>query len=160
MDSPHAAPVAVGRRPPHPFVYTVLIVPFGATSGFVSVALAYLATKVGLTVQQGATLIAVSLFPNVWKFFWAPVSDRTLTRKRWYLIACLACALGMAGMATVPLNPRTLPLVSGIIFLTSLAATFLGFAVEGLVAHITPPDDRGRVSGWFQAGNLGGAGIG
>lgn len=160
MDNLHAAPLDDGRRPPHPFVYTLLIVPFGATSGFVSVALAYLATKVGLTVEQGATLIAVSLFPNVWKFFWAPIADRTLTRKRWYLISAVACALGMAAMATLPLGPKTLLPMSVIIFFTSLAATFLGFSVEALVAHITPAHERGTVSGWFQAGNLGGSGIG
>jgi Na+/melibiose symporter-like transporter len=160
MDNLHAAPFDDGRRPPHPFVYTLLIVPFGATSGFVSVALGFIGNRVGLSVTQVATLIATSLFPNVWKFFWAPVADRTLTRKRWYLLSAVACALGMAAMATVPLGPKTLLLMNGIILLTSLAATFLGFAVEALVAHITPPNDRGRVSGWFQAGNLGGSGIG
>jgi MFS family permease len=160
MENLHAAPLDDGRRPPHPFVYTLLIVPFGATSGFVSVALGFIGNRVGLSVTQVATLVAVSLFPNMWKFFWAPVADRTLTRKRWYLISAVACALGMAAMATVPLGPSTLLLMNGIIFITSLAATFLGFAVEALVAHITPPSDRGRVSGWFQAGNLGGSGIG
>ncbi len=148
------------QRPPHPFVYTVLIVPFGATGGFVGVALAFLATRVGLTVQQGATLIAVSSFPSMWKFFWAPVADRTLTRKRWYLLSCAACAAGMAAMATLPLSPRTMLPMCAVIFATSLASTFLGFAVEALVAHVTPPGDRGRVSGWFQAGNLGGSGLG
>jgi hypothetical protein len=160
MDSLHAAPLDDGRRPPHPVLYTMLIVPFGATSGFVSVALAYLATKFGLSVEQGASLIAVSLFPNVWKFFWAPVGDRTLSRKKWYLISCAACAIGMFGMAVVPLSQDTMILMDVIIAFSSIAATFLGFAVEGLVAHITPPNDRGRVSGWFQAGNLGGGGIG
>ncbi len=153
-DAPHE------RRPPHPFAYTILIVPFGASSGFVTVALAYLATKFGLTVEQGAELIAVSLFPNVWKFFWAPIGDRTLTRKRWYLLSCVACAIGMTAMAAVPLGPKTMNVMNAIILVTSVAATFLGFAVEGLVAHMTPETDRGRVSGWFQAGNLGGTGIG
>ena len=147
-------------RPPHPVAYTILIVPFGATGGFVGVALGFLATRVGLTVQQGATLLAVSSFPSVWKFFWAPVADRTLTRKRWYVLACVGCAAGMAAMATLPLSPRTLLPMSAIILVTALAATFLGFAVEAMVAHLTPPEDRGRVSGWFQAGNLGGSGIG
>ncbi|MFO0755762.1 MAG: MFS transporter [Byssovorax sp.] len=160
MDNLHAAPLDDGRRPPHPFVYTLLIVPFGATSGFVSVALGFIGNRVGLSVPQVATLVATSLFPNMWKFFWAPIADRTLTRKRWYLLSAIACALGMAAMATIPLGPKTLLLMNGVIFVTSLAATFLGFAVEALVAHITPADDLGRVSGWFQAGNLGGSGIG
>lgn len=160
MDPLHNAPVDDARRPPHPLAYTLLIVPFGATSGFVTVALAFLATKVGLTVQQGATLIAFSMFPNVWKFFWAPVADKTLTRKRWYLISIAVSALGVFGMATVPLGPATMTPMIALIVLTSIASTFTGFAVESMVAHLTPPADRGSVSGWFQAGNLGGSGLG
>jgi MFS family permease len=150
---------ATARRP-HPVVYTILNVPFGATGGFVSVALTFLATKSGLTVTQGATLIAAQMFPNVWKFFWAPIADTTLTRKRWYVIANVVCALGMLAMAILPLGVKTLNAMWGVIVLTSFAATFVGFAVEALVAHLTPPEDRGRAGGWLQAGNLGGAGIG
>jgi MFS family permease len=147
-------------RQPHPVVYTILNVPFGATGGFVSVALTFLATKSGLTVTQGATLIAALMFPNVWKFFWAPIADITLTRKRWYAIANVVCALGIVAMATLPLGVETLRVMWGVILLTSFAATFVGFAVEALVAHLTPPAERGSVGGWLQAGNLGGAGIG
>lgn len=39
-------------RPVHPFAYTILIIPFGAVGGYVSVALAYLATLRGLSVQR------------------------------------------------------------------------------------------------------------
>ena len=45
-------------------------------------------------------------------------------------------------------------------FLIASARTFVGFSVESIVAHVTPPAQRGSVSGWFQAGNLGGSGIG
>ncbi len=63
-------------------------------------------------------------------------------------------------MAAVPLSPATFRLMQAIILLTSIAQSFLGFAVEALMAHLVPPDDQGRASGWFQAGNLGGNGIG
>jgi hypothetical protein len=138
----------------------VLIMPFGATAGFATVVLAFLATRVGLSVTQGASLVALNMFPHVWKFLWAPVADRTLTRKQWYLLSSVVCAAGMFVMATLPLGQATIHLMSGIVLLTSVAATFQGFAVESLVAYLTPPQERGRVSGWFQAGNLGGAGIG
>jgi MFS family permease len=156
----HAAPLDIPRRPPHPIGFLVLIVPFGATAGFVNVVLAFLATRAGMSVTQGASLVALNMFPQVWKFLWAPVADKTLTRKRWYLLSSIVCAAGMFSMATVRLGPQTINLMSGIVLLTSVAATFQGFAVEGLVAYLTPPEERGRVSGWFQAGNLGGSGIG
>jgi len=45
-------------------------------------------------------------------------------------------------------------------FLTSLAMTVLGMSVENLMAYSTPEEQKGRAGGWFQAGNLGGSGIG
>ena len=159
MELAHAG-AAGARRPPHPFAYTILVVPFGATSGFATVALAFLATRVGLEVQDGAALVAASIFPNVWKFLWSPIGDMTLTRKRWYLLSCALCALGMFAMATLPLGPTTMTAMTVIVLVTSIAATFLGFAVEGMIAAVTPAAERGTVSGWYQAGNLGGSGIG
>jgi hypothetical protein len=119
-----------------------------------------MATRVGLTVEQGALLIATAMFPNVWKFLWAPVADKTLSRKRWYMLSVVVSAVGLFAMATLPLGPATLPAMSVVILLTSLASTFTGFSVESIVAHVTPPQERGSVSGWFQAGNLGGSGLG
>jgi PAT family beta-lactamase induction signal transducer AmpG len=160
MDNLHAATLGEGRRSAHPVAYTLLTVPFGMTSGFVTVALGFLGTRHGLVVEQVAMLNAVNLFPNMWKFFWAPVADRTLSRRRWYVIATTVSALGLFAMSVLPLSPRTLMAMAGLILLTSVASTFIGFAIEGLIAHNTAPSERGRVSGWFQAGNLGGAGIG
>jgi PAT family beta-lactamase induction signal transducer AmpG len=160
MQNLHEGSLDDGRAPPHPFLYTLLIVPFGASSGFVTVALAFLATKHGLSVEQGAGLVAAQLFPHVWKFFWAPIADTTLTRKRWYLISVLSVATTMAAMAVVPLGPSTLGVMTALVLVNSFGATFVGFSVEGLIAHLTPPDHRGRVSGYFQAGNLGGSGLG
>jgi MFS family permease len=148
------------RRAPHPFVYTILVLPFGAGTGYAGVTLANLATKSGLTVQEGAVLVAASLFPQMWKFFWAPVADLTFSRRRWYLISCALCAAGMFGTAALHLEPRTFRLMEVLILASSVASTFLGFALEGMIAHLTAPSDRGRVSGWYQAGNMAGNGIG
>jgi MFS family permease len=144
----------------HPVVWSLLIVPFGAVSGFTSVAIAFLATRRGLTVTDGATVIAVGMLPHAWKFFWGPVADTTLTRKRWYLLSGAFCCAGIVLMSAIPLGPSTLHLIEAVVFMTSLATTFLGMAVEGLMAHLTAPDQRGRVGGWFQAGNFAGGGLG
>lgn len=155
-----AADPGAPSRAPHPALFGILVIPFGVTSGFVSVALSYLATKSGLSVEQGALLIALSLFPQVWKFFWAPIADITLSRRSWYLISVVLCAVLVGCNAAVPLGPKTFVLMEGVVLLASIAATFLGFAVEGMLAHLTPATERGRYSGWYQAGNLGGSGIG
>lgn len=153
-------PVTNTTRAPHPFAYTLLIAPFGAVGGYVSVAMVFLATQFGLSVEDGALLIAAGMVPHVWKFLWAPIADTTLTRKRWYLASVALCAVGVTAMSAIPLRKENLFLLEGVIFVTNLASTFLGMAVEGLMAHATPSEQRGRVGGWFQAGNLGGTGLG
>lgn len=147
-------------RSVHPFVWTVLITPFGVLSGFVSVVLGFLATRHGLSVTDGASLIAVGMLPHTWKFLWAPVTDMTLSRRRWYLGSVLLVAAGILGLSAIPLGKDTLPMLQALVFLTNLASTTLGMAVEGLMTHHTPPEGRGRAGGWFQAGNLGGGGVG
>src|ERR1035437_10339765 len=74
------------QHPPHPIVYSVLIVPFGAVSGYLTVALAYSLSQSGMSVARVGLLIALYLTPQTWKFLWAPIVDTTLTRKSWYVI--------------------------------------------------------------------------
>jgi len=147
-------------RPPHPFVYLVLILPFGISGGYVTVALAYQLTRGGVDAVQVAAIAAMELFPQTWKFLWAPVSDTTLTRKRWYLIGVALTAIGMLACGLVPSDAASLPVLSALVFLMSVATTFVAMSVEALIAHHTPEGIKGRASGWFQAGNLGGAGLG
>jgi hypothetical protein len=144
----------------HPFAWTLLVAPFGVIGGFAGVVLAFMATKRGLTIEEGASLVAIGMLPHAWKFAWAPVADMTFSRRGWYVGSALLCITGLMAMAAVPLGPDTLQVMRGIIFLTNLASTTLGMAVEGLMTHHTPPEGRGRAGGWFQAGNLGGSGIG
>lgn len=148
------------HRPVRPWVWLFLNLPFGATSGFVTVTLGFVLKAQGLGDGAIAGLVALNLLPHTWKFFWAPIADATLTRKKWYLISnAVSCATILA-IGFVPVEQHSLSVLGKLIFFNSLAITFLGMAVEGLMAHATPPEERGRAAGWFQAGNLGGSGVG
>src|SRR5882672_8908034 len=72
---------AMASRHTHPSAFMFLIVPFGALGGYLSVAVAYLLKRGGISVEEIATLVALSLLPQTWKFLWAPITDTTLTRK-------------------------------------------------------------------------------
>ena len=150
--------MAAGR--PHPAVYTVLIIPFGLVTGFISVTLGYLLGKAGVKAEGVAALVAVSFIPQTWKFLWAPVADLTLTRKHWYALSAVLSGIGLAALGAIPPVASSLPLMSAVAFAASLATTFLAMSVESLMAYGTPDAERGRAGGWFQAGNLGGFGIG
>ena len=147
-------------RRTHPSVFLFLIVPFGAMGGYLSVAIGYQLTQAGVSVEEVAALIAASYIPQTWKFLWAPVADMTLSRKTWYLLAGLVSALGIFVTGAVPADAASLPLLYAAVLVSSVASTFLAMATESLMVYNTPPELQGRAGGWFQAGNLGGNGLG
>lgn len=152
MTSPH--------RAPHPIVWTILYLPFGALSGFVTVALTFLATQHGLSVTEGSWFNGAQLLSQWLKWIWAPVVDITLSPKRWYVLSTAASAVGVIAMASIPMGPDTLVFLLPTIAIASLVNSVVGMAIEAMMAEVTQPDEIGRVSGWFQTGNLGGGGLG
>lgn len=150
----------MSERHSHPSVFLVLILPFGVTSGFLTVALAYLLSQSGISVEKVAALVALSFLPHTWKFAWAPIADVSLSRKTWYVIGAVLSGAGLWAMAALPANLSTLPVLSAVVLVCNLGVTFLGMSVESLMAYGTPEHQKGRAGGWFQAGNLGGSGLG
>lgn len=147
-------------RAVHPFVYLILVLPFGALSGFLTTAVAYELSQAGLSVEQVAGLIAFSFLPHTWKFLWAPVADATFTRKGWYRSMAVVSGLGFFATAAIPATEAALPWMYLVVGVSNIAITLLVMSIESLMAHDSPPEQRGRVAGWFQAGNMIGGGIG
>ena len=159
-DAIQAAEGPSSPRHRHPVVFLVLILPFGVLGGFLQVSIGYLLAQAGVSVDRIAALIAISYLPHTWKFLWAPIADITLTRKAWYLIACAMTAVGLWATAALPATANGLRVLTTVVLISNVAVTFLGMAVESLMAYGTSADEKGRAGGWFQAGNLGGTGIG
>src|SRR5688500_2550056 len=144
----------------HPSVWTILYLPFGAMSGFVTVALTFLATKSGLSITAASLLAGAQRVSQWMTWTWAPMVDVTLTPTRWYVIGTTTSAVGVFTMAAIPLSEATLMPLLLIIAGSSLLNSIVGMAIEAIMAATTKPEDHGRTSAWFQAGNLGGAGLG
>ena len=158
-------PASDSAEPPrsasvHPAVWFVLILPFGALGGFVGVGLTFLATTHGLSITEGALLNGAQLLSQWMKWIWAPLVDITLTPRRWHLLSTALTAAGTLAMSLIPLGPRTLVVLLAVIAVTSLVNTVVAMAIEACMTADTPPDQAGRVSAWYQAGNLGGTGLG
>ena len=148
-------------RHAHPIVFMFLILPFGVMGGYLTVAVAYLLTQAGVQVEQVAALVAMSFIPHTWKFPWAPIADTTLSRKSWYLIACaLISAWVSARRARFPPMASSCRCCTVVVVISNMAVTFLGMSVESLMVYGTAGSEKGRAGGWFQAGNLGGGGLG
>ncbi len=159
--NPYAPPLPPHARPPHPLVYLLLIMPFGATTGFIAITLGFLLTnRGGVSVAEVATMIAIATAPNAFKFLWAPIVDFTLTAKKWYLIASVLTALCLFATGTLPLKLESMALITVFGLVAGFTNTLISMAVESLMAYNTPSEDMGLTAGWFQAGNLGGNGVG
>jgi MFS family permease len=150
----------MSRRHPHPSVYLLLILPFGVIGGYLQVSIAYLLAHAGVSVDKIAALIAVGYLPHTWKFLWAPIADITLSRRTWYLFACVLTAVGLWATASLPATAAGLKALTLVVLISNVAVTFLGMSVESLMAYGTAGNEKGRAGGWFQAGNLGGTGLG
>jgi MFS transporter, PAT family, beta-lactamase induction signal transducer AmpG len=144
----------------HPAVYMFLMLPFGITNGYVTVTLAYLFGKIGVSMSDIASLAAAVLIIGVIKFVFGPLIDGFLTLKKWYLISGFFTALGMLALGILPIQPSSITPFIWIILWGNVAVSFLGIAVSGLAAHDIPDAMKGRVSGYINAGNLGGMGLG
>lgn len=143
-----------------PFNFLILSAPGGISYGFVSVTLPYILVNHGFTVGQAAGVTAIGLSANLWRFLWAPVVDLTLSLNKWYFIGVLLCALSLVSISLVPLDMAYRSTLMLVVFISQVAATFSVAPVGGMMAKVVDESKKGRTAGFYQAGNLGGIGIG
>src|SRR5256714_10860391 len=60
----------------------------------------------------------------------------------------------------LPLHQNAVAVLMTIVFISQVAGTLIVLPVGGLMAHTVAENAKGRAAGWYQAGNLGGNGIG
>jgi hypothetical protein len=147
-------------RSARPLTFFFLMLPYGIASGAVTVTLPFVVTRAGLPVATAAAIVAVAMSPNIWRFLWAPVADLTLSLRHWYGIGAAACAVTLLLLVLTPVRSDTVALLTAMAFLSQVGATLLAIPLGGLMALTVAENEKGRAGGWYQAGNLGGAGLG
>src|SRR5882762_3367525 len=148
------------RGSTHPFVFFFLVLPYGISSGFVSISLPFILTRAGFSVAIAASIVAIGVSANLWRFLWGPVADLTLTARRWYLLGLGTSAATLLLLALLPLHQSAVAILMAVVFISQVAGTLIVLPVGGLMAHTVAENAKGRAAGWYQAGNLGGTGIG
>jgi len=143
-----------------PVTFFFLLLPYGISTGFVSITLPFFLTRAGFSVASAAAIVALGVSANVWLFFWGPVVDLTLTPRRWYLLAVMVSAAALFLLGIVPFQQSVIALLTAMVFISQIAVTFVVLPMGALMAYTVPDDAKGRAAGWYQAGNLGGNGIG
>jgi len=143
-----------------PVTFFFLLLPYGISTGFVSITLPFFLTRAGFSVASAAAIVALGVSANVWLFFWGPVVDLTLTPRRWYLLAVMVSAAALFLVGIIPFQQSVIALLTAMVFISQIAVTFVVLPMGALMAYTVPDDAKGRAAGWYQAGNLGGNGIG
>ena len=143
-----------------PFYIFFLVLPYGISAGFVTVTLPYLLTQRGFSVELAAGIVALGFSANIWRFLWGPVADMTLSLRRWYWIGVIASIASLLLLCLIPYETKAAFYISLIAFISQVTATLVLLPVGGFMAHRIQEQQKGRASGWFQAGNLGGVGLG
>jgi len=146
-------------RTPHSSVFLALIFPFGVSTGYVTVTLAYLLAQRGMSVAAVGAVIALNTLPQTWKVLWAPLVDTTLSLKRWYLIGAVVTGLAILAMSLIPTPASAMALLGALVVLSSIASSLCSMTTETFMANLG--DHRqGRAAGWYQAGYFAGTGVG
>lgn len=161
----HTEALAAGGSPDGPVIrqswlFLPLFAPFGISAGYVQVTLGFMLAKAGLPIAVVGTLVALSVWPQTWKVLWAPIVDTTGNPKLWYGLGSALTGFTILAMSMIKVGPAAIPLLTGLIILSSIASTLVSMSTEIFMAHFVPRELQGAASGWGQAGNLGGSGIG
>ena len=143
-----------------PGTFFFLVLPYGISNGFVSITLPFVVTRAGFSVAVAASLVALGLSANLWRFLWGPIADLTLSARRWYLIGLVTSAATLILLGVIPIHQGAVGILTITAFVSQVAATLVVLPVGGLMAHTVGDEAKGRAAGWYQAGNLGGTGIG
>jgi MFS family permease len=147
-------------RTTSPITIFFLVLPYGISGGFASVTLPFVLTRAGFPVAVSASIVAIGISSNIWRFLFGPVADLTLTPRRWYLLGLAAGAATLLLLGFMPLTPRAAAALTTVTFVSQVAASLVVLPLGGLIAYTVPDRQKGLAGGWYQAGNLGGSGIG
>jgi PAT family beta-lactamase induction signal transducer AmpG len=141
-------------------IFLPLFAPFGISAGYVSVTLAFLLGRSGLSTLQITTIIAATVWVQTWKVLWAPIVDTVGNPKVWYGVGATGVGATILAMSVLPANASQVPAIALLAAISSAASTLVSLSTEIFLAQCVPPAIQGRASGWAQAGNMGGAGVG
>jgi len=148
--------MSVSRENP-PWLFGILSMPYGVFNGIVITLMPFLLRKRGVSPDLIANVVAISSIPTFWYFLWSPVVDTGLLRRTWVMIA--AALAGMCGAIAIAERSLTLPQLTILLLAGNIVALLLSSACGAILTTLNPAK-RGRASGWYQAGSLGGGALG
>lgn len=149
IDSP------AGRR----FLFFSLYLSEGAPIGYLWLALPTRLRAAGVPVEQITALTSLLVLPWTFKFLVAPLVDgmRTPRWGRRHFVVASQLVMGVTLLATLAFDPvHQLGALTWLLLAHACAAATQDVSIDALCIASTPPEERGRLNGWMQAGMMAG----
>jgi len=151
--------MAMERRWPAPWAFSVLILPLAISFGFRMTPLPFLLARAGVPVDQIANVASILWFPAILAFLWAPAVDVKLRRRTWLVVGAVGTAVGLC--AAFPLiGAQHLKLLTAVVFAAAVADSVVMASGGGLMVTALDASAQSHASAWQQAGQLGGGALG
>jgi MFS family permease len=138
----------------NPFIFLFLILPSGISQGFITVSLPLILTQNGWSVAAAASITALGVSSNIWRFVLAPMTDLSFSLHKWYLTGNVLSALTLILLSVIPLEASSMVKLTIFVFISQVAANLIVPPVGGFMAKTIAEDRKGRAGGWYQAGNI------
>jgi MFS transporter, PAT family, beta-lactamase induction signal transducer AmpG len=146
------------RQWPQPWLFGLLVLPLGIYVGFIWTALPLLLSQAGLSIGQIARISAILQIPPILLFLWTPVVDVKLRRRTWLVLGASAASLLL--WAACHFGTSHVRLLTTLLFFAGGVVALVPASCGGLMATMLSASAQAKASGWNQAGNWSGVGLG
>jgi MFS family permease len=130
----------------------LLLLPSGMSSGLALVALPYLLTQRGVSVERIGASLALALLPYTWKVLLGPMVDLGARRRTWFVVMT-GLGAGAVALLGALMQRRVHGLsLDGLLVLATLSGAIADSAAGSLCATLVPTELRGRASSFYAVG--------
>lgn len=132
----------------------------GAPIGFIWWFLPTMLRSQGVGIDNITLITAIVAWPWILKFAWAPLIDAFFRPKLGFrgcvIVTQVLMAITLLPLIRLGLATEALPLAIGLLVLHAICAATQDVSIDAWAIAVTPEDERGKISGFMQAGMLGG----
>jgi PAT family beta-lactamase induction signal transducer AmpG len=146
------------KRPPL-WLFSIMEMPYGVISGVIRMLLPFLLRQSGLGLSRVGAIIALVSLPGTFCFLYAPIVDLWIRRRTWLISVASASAI-CCGAGIWFLRIASPGIVTTLFSSACAFAMLVSAATGGLMSALLHGQERARVGGWVQVGNLGAASMG
>lgn len=145
------------KKHPPPWLFGVTVLPYGVVGSLQSL-IPNIAKKHGIDFGKAGIYVSLLFLPPAVQVLYAPLIDLGPQRRHWLIIMALLGAACVMGAFMMPL-PEYMNAFVALAFVAQTLSGLIGACNGGLLALTMPDEKRGAAAAWYNAGNLGAAGI-